>query len=95
MSRLSNLNLISMKYNSVLPPFETVDIIKYDGIKSLQSLTDAVVILSESENMGTYEVNGRLMQCYKGDYLIKEAKGRIYCLDADAVSILFEKGGEE
>ena len=45
--------------------------------------------------MGTYEVNGRLMQCYKGDYLIKEAKGRIYCLDADAVSILFEKGGEE
>lgn len=92
---LSNLNLISMKYNSVLPPFETVDIIKYDGIKSLQNLTDAVSILSESENMGTYEVNGRLMQCYKGDYLIKGAKGRIYCLDADAVSILFEKGGEE
>lgn len=84
-----------MKYNSVLPPFETVDIIKYDGIKSLQSFTDAVSILSESENMGTYEVNGRLMQCYKGDYLIKEANGRIYCLDADAVSILFEKGGEE
>ena len=25
----------------------------------------------------------------------KEAKGRIYCLDSDAVSILFEKGGEE
>lgn len=84
-----------MKYNSVLPPFETVDIIKYDGIKSLQSFTDVVAILSESENMGTYEVNGRLMQCYKGDYLIKEANGRIYCLDADAVSILFEKGGEE
>lgn len=95
MSRLSNLNLISMKYNSVLPPFKTVDIIKYDGIKSLQSLTDAVSILSESENMGTYEVNGRLIQCYKGDYLIKEANGNIYCLDADAVSILFEKGGEE
>lgn len=84
-----------MKYNSVLPPFETVDIIKYDGIKSLQSFTDAVAILSESENMGTYEVNGRLMKCYKGDYLIKEANGRIYCLDSDAVSILFEKGGEE
>lgn len=84
-----------MKYNSVLPPFETVDIIKYDGIKSLHNFTDAVVILSESENMGTYEVNGSLMQCYKGDYLIKEAKGRIYCLDADAVSVLFEKGGEE
>lgn len=84
-----------MKYNSVLPPFETVDIIKYDGIKSLQSFTDAVAILSESENMGTYEVNGRLMQCYKGDFLIKEASGRIYCLDSEAVPILFEKGGEE
>lgn len=84
-----------MKYNSVLPPFEAVDIIKYNGVESLRSFTDAVSILSESENMGTYEVNGRLMQCYKGDYLIKEAKGRIYCLDADAVSILFEKGGEE
>lgn len=95
MSRLSNLNLISMKYNSVLPPFETVEIIPYDGVESLQSLTDAVAILSESENMGTYEVNGRLMQCYKGDCLIKEASGHIYCLDAEAVSILFEKGGEE
>nr|DAG34941.1 MAG TPA: hypothetical protein [Caudoviricetes sp.] len=84
-----------MKYNSVLPPFETVEIIKYDGIASLRSLTDKVAILSESENMGTYEVDGRLMLCYKGDCLIKEAKGRIYCLDADAVSILFEKGGEE
>lgn len=84
-----------MKYNSVLPPFETVEIIKYDGIKSLQSFTDAVSILSESENMGMYEVNGRLMQCYKGDCLIKEANGNIYCLDADAVSILFEKGCEE
>lgn len=84
-----------MKYNSVLPPFKTVDIIKYDGIKSLQSFTDAVAILSESENMGTYEVDGRIMQCYKGDYLIKEANGRIYCLDSDATSILFEKGGGE
>jgi hypothetical protein len=84
-----------MKYNSVLPPFETVDIIKYNGVEFLQSFADAVAILSESENMGTYEVNGRLIQCYKGDYLIKEAKGHIYCLDAEAVSILFEKGGEE
>lgn len=84
-----------MKYNSVLPPFETVEIIKYDGIKSLQSLTDAVAIISESENMGTYELGERIMQCYKGDFLIKEANGRIYCLDSEAVSILFEKGGEE
>lgn len=84
-----------MKYNSVLPPFETVDIIKYNGVESLQGLTDAVAILSESENMGTYEVNGRLMQCYKGDCLIKEENGHIYFLDSDAVSILFEKGGEE
>lgn len=84
-----------MKYNSVLPPFQTVDIIKYDGIKSLQSFTDAVAILSESENMGTYEVNERIMQCYKGDYLIKEANGRIYCLNSESVSVLFEKGGGE
>ena len=95
MSCLSNLNLISMKYNSVLPPFETVDIIKYDGVESLRSLTDKVDMLSESENMGVYELGGRIMKCYKGDFLIKEANGRIYCLNSEAVSILFEKGGEE
>lgn len=84
-----------MKYNSVLPPFETVDIIKYDGVESLRSLTDKVDMLSESENMGVYELGGRIMKCYKGDFLIKEANGRIYCLDSEALSILFEKGGEE
>lgn len=84
-----------MKYNSVLPPFETVDIIKYNGVESLRSLTDKFDMLSESENMGVYELEGRIMKCYKGDFLIKEANGRIYCLDSEAVSILFEKGGEE
>lgn len=84
-----------MKYNSVLPPFTTVEIIPYDGIESLRSLTDKVDMLSESENMGVYELGERIMKCYKGDFLIKEANGRIYCLDSDATSILFEKGGGE
>lgn len=83
------------KYVSVLPPFDIVEAVQFNGdMYELAVLITDVELLSGTDSIATIRINDCTMKVYAGDY-ITIGKNETFALDSEMFSILYEKGGEE
>ena len=83
------------KYVSVLPPFDVVEAVQFNGdMYELAVLIPDVELLSGMDGIATIRMNDCTMKVYAGDYIVMHDKGS-FALDSETMSILYEKGGED
>lgn len=83
------------KYVSVLPPFDIVEAVQFNGdMYELAVLIPDVELLSGTDGIATIRISDCTMKVYDGDY-IAMGKNGTFALDSEMFSILYEKGGEE
>lgn len=83
------------KYVSVLPPFDVVEAVQFNGdMYELAVLLPDVELLSGTDGIATIRLNDCTMKVYTGDY-IAIGKNETFAIDSEMFSILYEKGGEE
>ena len=83
------------KYVSVLPPFDIVEAVQFNGdMYELAVLIPDVELLSGTDGIATIRINDCTMNVYAGDY-ITMGKNETFALDSEMFSILYEKGGGE
>lgn len=81
------------KYVSVLPPFDIVKAVRFNGdMYELAVLLPDVELLSGTDGIANIRINDCTMKVYAGDYIVM-CENATFAVDSETFSMLYEKGG--